>query len=291
MSTAVAIASVLLVAGCGSQLRPGTGATDQPQPGDAMPTVAPVASGTVSSGLATVLDAGRPVLCLGAVADSLPPQCSGIPLVGWDWSRWKGLYDQSGETRWGLFAVTGTFDGASFRVTGVVPAASYDPAPSEPTDFSTPCPEPAGGWRVLDPGKTTPATFESVFRTAAQLDGYAGAWMDQSPNPADDDGDPELLNDPALSIVNVTVTGDTRAAEQRLREVWGGMLCVTRAQHTEAELLGIQNELNDLPGMLSSSAQFDRVDVSVGYDDGSLQDWADATYGAGLVHIDSALGD
>ena len=43
--------------------------------------------------------------------------------------------------------------------------------------------------------------------------------------------------------------------------------------------------------MLSSSAQFDRVDVSVVYDDGSLQDWADVTYGAGLVHIDSALDD
>ena len=67
------------------------------------------------------------------------------------------------------------------------------------------------------------------------------------------------------------------------------MLCVTTAQHTEAELSRIADELNDLPGMLTSSGQFDRVDVSVVHDDGSLQAWADATYGEGLVRVDSAL--
>jgi hypothetical protein len=41
--------------------------------------------------------------------------------------------------------------------------------------------------------------------------------------------------------------------------------------------------------MLTSSGQFDRVDVSVVHDDGSLQAWADATYGEGVVRIDSAL--
>ena len=67
------------------------------------------------------------------------------------------------------------------------------------------------------------------------------------------------------------------------------MLCVTSAQHTEAELNRISQELNDMPGMLTSNGQFDRVDVSVVYDDGSLQAWADATYGEGLVRVDSAL--
>jgi hypothetical protein len=185
--------------------------------------------------------------------------------------------------------VTGRFDGTTLTVTGAVPAALYDPAAESPVDFSTPCPEPDGGWRVLDPEKTTAATFEQVFQTASELDGYGGAWMDQSRNPADPQGSPEQMNDPALSIVNVKVTGDTAAAEQLLREVWGGMLCVTTAQHTEAELTRISHELSDLPGMLYSDGQLDRVEVSVVYDDGSLQSWADATYGVGLVRVASAL--
>ena len=32
------------------------------------------------------------------------------------------------------------------------------------------------------------------------------------------------------------------------------------------------------------------VAVDVVHDDGSLQDWADSTYGAGLVFVHSALG-
>ncbi len=144
---------------------------------------------------------------------------------------------------------------------------------------------------MLDPEKTTDAAFEQAFLTASHLDGYAGAWVDplRSDPPAAADGPPEQLNDPALSIVNVKVTGDVTAAEEQLRKVWGGMLCVTTAQHTEAELGRIAEELNDLPGMLTSSGQFDRVDVSVVHDDGSLQAWADATYGEGLVRVDSAL--
>jgi hypothetical protein len=41
--------------------------------------------------------------------------------------------------------------------------------------------------------------------------------------------------------------------------------------------------------MLTASSGFDHVDVEVVHDDGSLQAWADATYGAGLVRISSAL--
>ena len=291
MKIALAFASLLILAGCGSQTGSASDADELPASADPIPTAIPAARGTVSSGLATVMDTGRPELCLGAVAESYPPQCSGIPLKGWRWADHTDLYDQAGDIKWGSFAVTGTFDGTTFTVTSAIPAALYDPIAEAPVDFSTPCPEPDGGWRVLDPEKTTAETYEQVFRTASKLDGYAGAWVDQirSDPPAAADGPPEQLNDPALSIVNVKVTGDVTAAEEQLRKIWGGMLCVTTAQHTEAELSRIVQELSDLPGMLTSSGQFDRVDVSVVHDDGSLQAWADATYGEGLVRVDSAL--
>lgn len=294
MKTALALASLLVLAGCGTQTGSASSGDDATPPADPMPTTIPAARGSVSSGLATVMDTGRPELCVGAVAESYPPQCSGIPLKGWDWSDHADLYDQSGDIKWGSFAVTGRFDGTTFTVTSAIPAALYDPAAEEPVDFSTPCPEPDGGWRVLDPKKATSATYEQVFRTASELDGYAGAWVhDPSPETR---GGQETDQDAAAGdldvsrfVVNVTVTGDVTTAEEQLRKVWGGMLCVTSAQHTEAELIRIANELNDLPGMLTSSGQFDRVDVSVVHDDGSLQAWADATYGEGVVRVDSAL--
>ena len=148
------------------------------------------------------------------MAEPYPPQCSGIPLKGWDWSDHPDLYDQEGDTKWGSFAVTGTFDGTTFTVTGAVPAALYDPAAEEPVDFSTPCPEPDGGWHVLDPETTTAETYEQVFDRfgARRLRRRVGGPIRSDP-PAAADGPPEQLNDPSLSIVNVKVTGDVTAAD------------------------------------------------------------------------------
>jgi hypothetical protein len=196
MKTALALASLLLLPGCGTQT--GSASVGVTPAADPMPTTIPAASGTVSSGLATVMDPGRPELCLGAVAESYPPQCSGIPLKGWDWDDHADLYDRSGDIKWGSFAVTGRFDGTTFTVTGAVPSAVYDPGAEGPVAFPT-------------------------------------------------------------------------------------------AQHSTADSSRIMDELNDLPGMLTSDSQLDRVEVSVVYDDGSLQSWADATYGEGLVRVHSAL--
>jgi hypothetical protein len=60
-------------------------------------------------------------------------------------------------------------------------------------------------------------------------------------------------------------------------------------QHSAAELEGIGRELQELPGALSTMAGENLVVVDVVHDDGSLQDWADATYGTGLVFVHSAL--
>jgi hypothetical protein len=59
--------------------------------------------------------------------------------------------------------------------------------------------------------------------------------------------------------------------------------------HSAAELEAIGRELQELPGALSTMPGDNLVVVDVVHDDGSLQDWADAAYGDGLVFVHSAL--
>jgi hypothetical protein len=63
-----------------------------------------------------------PVLCLGVVLDSLPPQCGGIPIVGWDWDAVSGE-ESAGGTTWGSFEVTGYYDGETFILIEAGPSA------------------------------------------------------------------------------------------------------------------------------------------------------------------------
>ena len=96
-------------------------------------------------------------------------------------------------------------------------------------------------------------------------------------------------NDPTKLIINVAVTEDAEGAEATLRETWGGALCVSEAKYTESELNELAMELQKLPGVTTSSAADDVVEIGVLFDDGSLQAWADAAYGEGRVEITSTL--
>lgn len=88
-------------------------------------------------GTGTVLDvAGEAQLCLGGVAESYPPQCSGIPLEDWTWEGVDGS-ETSADTTWGSYAVYGAFDGKRYTVTEPpIMLALYDPVRPE---------DPAGG--------------------------------------------------------------------------------------------------------------------------------------------------
>jgi hypothetical protein len=280
---------LVLVAGCGD-------ATGERGARDSSAADEPVE--LIGSG--TVLEEGsqgRPQLCLGGVAASLPPQCGGPEITNWDWSAVEGA-EHVGGTRWGEYVVIGTYTDGRFTLTR--PAArpeQYDgPRPDSPEDpdFATPCPPPEGGWRVVDPELTSEGSLEEVARVAQRLPGYADLWWDQSLNPAsrsdsDDEATAMLMNDPTKLVVNVRVTGDPAAAEAELRTVWGGALCVTRAAHTAQELRRVQRRLSRQPGMLFSSSGRDAVEVTVVHDDGSLQRRLDEQYGAGLVRVTSAL--
>ena len=96
-----------------------------------MPTDVPAADGPVV-GLGLVLDGsaeGGPGFCLGPVAESYPPQCTGVPMEGWDWAEHRGDFDDAGGVKFGSFAVTGTFDGTTLTYESAVPGALYDPMP------------------------------------------------------------------------------------------------------------------------------------------------------------------
>ncbi|WP_150308982.1 hypothetical protein [Planctomonas psychrotolerans] len=198
---AASAALVLTLTGCGSS-------ADPAQPVDG-PASAPVQSDSSASGevigQGTVLQSGdgAPELCLGPVAESFPPQCSGVPLVGWDWDAAEQEETASGVT-WGTYAVQGTWDGTTLTLTQpAIPLSLYDPMAD------------------IDPR------------------------MDESnPGPSD-----------------------------------------------EAELAGVQADVDslDIDGYLGSYVTNGYLWVQVVHDDGELQDFLDARYGADVVVVQSAL--
>lgn len=112
-----------------------------PDPGDPTPAlsltdaVPGLPDGDVL-GQGTVIDvAGDVQLCLGGVMESFPPQCTGVPLVGWDWADVDGS-ETSGDVTWGVYAVQGTYDGDLLTVTQPpILLALFDPkAPDDPTN-------------------------------------------------------------------------------------------------------------------------------------------------------------
>ncbi|MDX2375457.1 hypothetical protein M4I32_01415 [Microbacterium sp. LRZ72] len=145
----LAAAALVLLTGCatpaGDPVPSGSPVGGDP-PALAAASPAPPSGEVIATG--TVLDAGEPELCLGGVAESYPPQCSGIPLDGWDWSGVDGS-EQAAGTRWGSYAVQGRYDGERFTVTGPVTLlALYDPMAPEQL--------------ALEPGDTDVQTLDSI---------------------------------------------------------------------------------------------------------------------------------
>ena len=119
-----AFAAALILTGCAQAIGGSSGVDiDPPAPPASIP-----ANGEVI-GLGTVLQvAGEPVsFCLGGVAESYPPQCTGPGIVGWDWASVDGQESASGVT-WGTYAVQGNWDGERMTVTQPpIMLALYDP--------------------------------------------------------------------------------------------------------------------------------------------------------------------
>ena len=246
----------------------GSGGSAAAAPSDGAPT--PLPDGEVrTQGLVMVLDDGDgPEMCLGAVAESYPPQCGGPGLEDFDFGD-VGAEQAAGVT-WGQYALTGTFDGTTFTVTDAIPAALYDVmAEPEQDPLEAACDDAT----TTDTTKATPADMDATLAAASALPTYATAWL-------------------TGNTINVAVTEDAEGAEAELRRTWGGMLCVTSVERTEADLNEVNQELQAALGdQLLTSGSFapDSLDAQVVFDDGSIQAWADETYGDGLVRISSAL--
>lgn len=241
-----------------------------------------------------------PQLCLGGVAESLPPQCGGPDIAGWDWNEADDYETRSGTT-WGSYTVVGTYDGETFTLTEPPRPPEGPEGPGDDgARFQSPCEEPEGGWTVVDEATATPEAMDAAIAHAAQQPDHAGTWVDQSINPAmDEDADlaPEdreaAANDPRKLVLNFRFTGDLERHEAEIREIWGGALCVSLAEHTESELRDIQRQLTEEHSDVVLTAGVDvvtgHVDLRVILDEGELQRELDERYGEGLVRVRSAL--
>jgi hypothetical protein len=86
---------------------------------------------------ATVLEGPRsgPQLCV-AVMESYPPQCSGPPIEGWDWSTVRA--ESASGTTWGAYVLTGTYDGTTFTLTEPARPVREEPTLGPPLTSSAP---------------------------------------------------------------------------------------------------------------------------------------------------------
>lgn len=111
-------AAALVLSGCASTpIDNGSVGSDGVQIDPAAPPTSIAADGEVlGQGTVLQIDGEAVNFCLGAVAESYPPQCSGPEIVGWDWASVDGEESARGVT-WGTYAVQGTWDGKQFTVT------------------------------------------------------------------------------------------------------------------------------------------------------------------------------
>ena len=194
-----------------------------------------------------------PQLCLGMVFESDPPQCRGIPLVGWDWARVEGERTKL-DTTWGSYRVVGTYDGHRMTPTEAAPPPRQDP-PQDRATSDLPCPEPKGGWTHPDPSKMDRADLITANMAAQQMPGFAALWLHHQMRPTSEQ---EAMKDVVLTVA---FTGQLAAREAELRKLWGGALCVTRHEHTEGELGTIRIESEAMIRELGIEIQSSDLDV------------------------------
>lgn len=235
------VLSLLVLAGCGSVTAPvgdvdpsGTGGASS---GDGAATVVVVEPGEVlvAHGILMQSAPDRAVeICLGGVAESLPPQCGGPVLKG-DFAWEDVAPERSGDVTWTNDAwwAVGIYDpgGGGQGTFTLHRPVSAEPPPGHavpiPEDLSFPqlCTDPYVNGDPAAAGDL--AAQEALASGLEGLDGYVTSWVS--------DGS---------SLYNVVVTSDPDAAFAELRRVWKGGLCVEqRDLPTQDDLLRAQQAL------------------------------------------------
>ena len=198
----VAVVGLLSLSACAAG--PGSAPpTSRADDGPALATAVPAPPDGEVRGLGTVMDAAGTVeLCLGPVAESYPPQCSGVPISGWSWDGVEGS-ESGGDVRWGAYAVTGTYDGETFTVTQPpMLLALYDPMPQE---------DPTGG----EPGNTPESRLIEI--------------QDGLPEVLGSDGQMYLSSFPDMGRLWVDVLWDDGTLQAAADEDYGDDVVVIRS--------------------------------------------------------------
>jgi hypothetical protein len=267
------VALAFVAAGCGS-----------PEP--SVPSAGPRDENQLYETQGYVMEVGDrdPELCLGSIQESLPPQCDGTPMSGWDWDDVEGE-ETAGDTTWGEFYLTGRYDGETFTV---VEAGPPEPTVgTEGTDaIGTPCTEPVGGWVASDLEHASLELVQEIQAKVSDEDDFVGLWIDYYNEPPG--GSTE--EDPGDIILNVSFTGDIEAHEQELRELWGGPLCMSQGGKSYKELGEIQRALD--PAEFGLEDLWSDVNVTQNYvefgvivvDEVAIEK-IDERYGPGVVRI------
>ncbi len=230
---------VLVFSACGAG-EPGVVEVSPPTATVLTPVPVYEADGTVLAQRGeTLFPKHGPMLCLGAMAMSYPPQCGDVPIANWDWDAVEGEETASGAT-WGQYHVVGTYDGETFTVTEVGSYADDPPRFGSEVDFSSPCPEPAGGWVLPDPKQATQQDASGASAYAASEPDIVNSWVTHF-DPSSP-GDAELDEfDPV--IFNAVFTGDIERHEAEIRKRWPGPLCLVKGEGpTKRELSRIRTE-------------------------------------------------
>jgi hypothetical protein len=296
---AAALLVVLVSAACGSG-EPGavggsTGVVDDAPPPPTVP--APDREQLYEADGIVLEDSSHgPELCLGGIALSLPPQCGGVPLAGWDWEAVDGEQSESGTT-WGEFHLVGTYDDGALTVTEVGPAEpdAVDAATGTVRSFATPCPEPGGGWPAVEPGVMSDESFAAGAGIAQARPDHVALWVDY-PGLTPEEVDQAMVEGtPVVKVMNVVVTGDVAETEEAIREAWLGPVCVVQHEGpTQKELQATRTEAErfvreELGLEMTWSQEGDvglAAEIGVVIDvDGAGQAALDARYGPGMVKL------
>lgn len=228
----------------------------------------------------TVLESGEhgPELCLGGVAESLPPQCRGLPVVGWDWEDVPDARSRAGTT-WAEVSVQGTYDGERFTLTS--PPEPPPLADGEDHDYSPACEAP----EVVDPDATRAS--EGVSRD--QIPGLVAIWVTDDVSEEWD----------GSYVVNVVVRpGFAADAEEAVRESWQGYLCVVeRDRPLASELEEIREPLRDFltelngrpPWSMGANERRGAVVAHVTVVTDEMREKVDEEFGPGLVELRGRL--
>ena len=183
-------------------------------------------------GTVTVLSSpGKPAGLCWVLRQSNPPQCTGLPVVGWSWASVHGAHRLNGTT-WGEWHVIGTYDRERFTLAGAPTAPRHQRAAALP-DFSPACASP----EVVDP-RAGGAQWEAMSQDFGKFEirDLVTAWT-SAPG--------ARWKGPFVGNV-VVRPGAKAAAVALVRRHYAGALCVVeRDLPTDAQLRAIQQQMLD----------------------------------------------